>query len=262
MGAMLGLVCTVRLRDAPTTGRRTWWLVLAAWGIGGTSIWTMHFMAMLGFRVSGTQIRYDIGLTVASAVLAIVFVAIGLFIVGLGRPTAVKIVTGGVLTGLGVAAMHYTGMAAMRLNGRIEYDPLLVGVSVGIAIAAATVALWMAVRVRRPAVIVVSALVMGLAVNGMHFTGMFSMSAHLHGTPSRLGGVTAATLIVPIVFAVIVVAVGLAYALVAASTDEDRAGLAFLEAQIADRDTAAAPAPTPARTGLRVTDAGRFNRPR
>lgn len=258
IGAMLGLVCTVRLRDAPTTGRRVWWLVLAAWGIGGTSIWTMHFMAMLGFRVSGTQIRYDLGLTVASAVLAIVFVAIGLFIVGLGRPSIVKILSGGVLTGLGVAAMHYTGMAAMQLNGRIDYDPVLVGVSVGIAIAAATVALWMAVGVRRPLMIVLSALVMGLAVNGMHFTGMFSMSAHLHSTPSRLEGVTGATLIVPIVLAVIVVAFALAYALVAASTDEDRAGLAFLEAQVADRNVA----PAPVNTGPRVTDAGRFNRPR
>lgn len=258
LGAALGLICTVRLRQAANTRQRVWWLVLASWGIGGTSIWTMHFMAMVGFRVSGSRLRYDIGLTLASAVLAIVFVGVGLFIVGLGRPTLVKIFSGGLLTGLGVAAMHYTGMAAMRVEGQIKYDPTVVGLSVGIAIVAATAALWMAVTVRRRVAILAAAGVMGIAVNGMHFTGMSAMSVHLHSTPVGVTGVTANTLLVPIVLAVIVVAVGLAYALVTAPTEEDRAGVAFLEARAAEQAAAAA-APPPA---TRMTKTDRFIRPR
>ena len=117
LGSLLGLTCAVRLRSSQSTGGRIWWLTLAAVAIGGTGIWTMHFVAMLGFSVVGTPIRYDVGLTAASAIIAVVAVGLGLAIALLGSSGRnVRIVIGGVLAGLGVAAMHYTGMAAMRLR--------------------------------------------------------------------------------------------------------------------------------------------------
>ncbi|WP_345073559.1 MHYT domain-containing protein [Phytohabitans flavus] len=122
LGSLLGLTCAVRVREATTQAQRAWWLMLAAWAIGGTAIWSMHFMAMLGFSVVGQQIRYDVALTAASALIAVVVVGIGLFIAALGRPTIVKILLGGLFAGLGVAAMHYTGMAAMRVEAEIHYD--------------------------------------------------------------------------------------------------------------------------------------------
>ncbi|WP_326553677.1 MHYT domain-containing protein [Micromonospora sp. NBC_01813] len=255
LGSFLGLICAVRVRESTTPGRRTWWLVLAAFAIGGTAIWTMHFMAMLGFAVAGTQIRYDIGVTIASAVLAIVAVAIGLFLVGFGRPSLLKILSGGVLTGLGVAAMHYTGMAAMRLHGDIGYDAGRVALSILIAVVAATVALWLAVTVRRPLAMTGSALLMGVAVNGMHFTGMTAMSVHLHEPTGLLSGATAATLLVPIGVAVLLVVIGLVYAVLSAPTEEDRAAAAYLDARIAQRTAAPPAAParangfTPMRSG-------------
>src|SRR3954451_12649199 len=85
LGSMLGLTCAVRLRAATTAGGRTWWLVLAALSLGGTAIWSMHFVAMMGFSVVGTPIRYDVGLTVASAIIAVLAVGIGLSIALLGR---------------------------------------------------------------------------------------------------------------------------------------------------------------------------------
>ena len=57
LGSYLGLVCAVRLRTAHSTGWRVWWLSLAAVAIGGTGIWTMHFVAMLGFSVVGMPIQ-------------------------------------------------------------------------------------------------------------------------------------------------------------------------------------------------------------
>ncbi|MCX4472408.1 signal protein [Micromonospora sp. NBC_01655] len=254
LGSFLGLVCAGRIRTAGTAGQRAWWGTLAAWAIGGTAIWSMHFMAMLGFAVDGTRIRYDVPITVASALIAVVAVGIGLAIVGTGRLSVLRVVAGGLFTGAGVAAMHYTGMAAMRLNGSLGYDGVRVALSVLIAVVAATVALWLAVTVRRALAIAASALVMGVAVNGMHFTGMSALSVHLHEQRGEVTGAGFSTLLVPIVLAVILVVVGLVYALLAAPTDEDRAGAAYLDARRGPAGAVpvaeAQPAPDP--VGLRA----------
>jgi NO-binding membrane sensor protein with MHYT domain len=234
LGSLLGLICAIRLRSAPSTGWRVWWLSLAAVAIGGTGIWTMHFVAMLGFSVVGLPIRYDVGLTAASALIAVVTVGLGLVIALLGSShRRVRILIGGLLAGLGVAAMHYTGMAAMHLDGQIDYGPGRVALSVAIAVVAATVALWLALTVKRPALIVLAALIMGVAVNGMHFTGMSAMSVHPDGSAVLPSGATGTTLLVPIGLAVLFGILGLLYALMAAPTEEDRAGAAYLEARLA-----------------------------
>jgi NO-binding membrane sensor protein with MHYT domain len=234
LGSLLGLICAVRVREAPTRGQRVRWLTLAALAIGGTGIWVMHFMAMLGFGVEGSAIRYDVPTTALSAVVAVTVVGIGLLIVGLGRAAPWKIVVGGTFAGLGVNAMHFIGMAAMRLDGTIRYDRRLVGASILIAVVAATVALWLSVTVRTGPAIFGSALVMGVAVCGMHYTAMSAMSVHRHQAV-KLSGATAETLIGPIVLAVLFVVVGLVYTLVATPTEEDRAAAAFLDARLKGR---------------------------
>lgn len=230
LGSVLALTCAVRAREATTTGRRARWIAGASLALGGTAIWTMHFMAMLGFAVEGATIRYGVLPTVISAVLAIVSVGIGLSLVGFGRAGFVRILGGGLFTGIGVAAMHYTGMYGMRLNGTIDYDLVPVVVSVLIAVVAAIVALWLSVRVRGGWAIAGSALIMGVAVNGMHYTGMTAMHVRLDDEPVG-DGVTAGTLLVPIVVAVVIGVVGLVYAMLSVPSDDDRAGLAYLEAR-------------------------------
>lgn len=229
LGSLLGLICAVRLRQAPTAGWRAWWLTMAALAIGGTGIWTMHFVAMMGFSVVGLPIRYDVGLTAASAGLAIGAVGIGLFIVMRGtKAKTVRVIVGGLFAGLGVAAMHFTGMYAMHLDGTITYLPSRVIAAVIIAVVAATVALWLTVTVQKPSAIAASALVMGIAVNGMHFTGMSAMSVRPTDPSATLTGATGANLLIPIGLLVIFGVLGLAYTLMAAPTDEDRAGAAYL----------------------------------
>ncbi len=229
LGSMLGLTCAVRFRSAAGRGERVWWLVLASLSIGGTAIWSMHFVAMMGFSVVGTPIRYDVGLTVASALIAVVAVGLGLAIALLGKGAQnLRILSGGVIAGLGVAAMHYTGMAAMELHGDVSYGMTMVGLSIGIAVVAAAVALWLAVTVRRPLIIFAAALVMGIAVNGMHFTGMTAMSVSSSDLNTDLPGATAGGMLVPIGLTVVFGIIGLAYALMSAPTDEDRAAAAYL----------------------------------
>lgn len=202
----------------------------------------MHFMAMLGFTVSGARIRYDVPLTVASAVTAILVVAIGLFIAGFSRrpqlaPHPFRIVLGGLFAGLGVAAMHYTGMFAMRMDGEVDYDPGLVAASVVIAVVAATVALWFTVTLNHRMVIFGAALLMGVAVCGMHYTGMAAMSVRL-GPPSlEVAGASAVSLLVPIGMLVLLVIGILLFAIGATPSDDDFAGRAYVEARQAQRDS-------------------------
>jgi NO-binding membrane sensor protein with MHYT domain len=205
-------------------GRRARWLLLAAWAIGGTGIWVMHFMAMMGFSVPGQTIKYDIPVTVASWITAIVVVGIGLFIVGYGKPSAIKVIAAGVFMGVGVAAMHYTGMSAMRTSAHVTYDPNYVAASVAIAVVAATVALWFTVTLRRGVMIAIAALIMGVAVNGMHFTGMYALRL-TPGEPKALVGILPIAFVAPIVIFVIAVIVVLFAALINRSgtdgTDDD-----------------------------------------
>jgi NO-binding membrane sensor protein with MHYT domain len=141
----------------------------------------MHFIAMIGFQVEEARIGYDAGLTVLSLVIAVVVVGIGVFIVGYRGAGVAALRLAGTVTGLGVAAMHYLGMAAMHLDGSIRYDPFTVALSVLIAVVAATAALWAAVSIRRFVTSLGASLVMGVAVSGMHYTGMAAVSVHVHG---------------------------------------------------------------------------------
>lgn len=196
VGSALGLRCTVRALAAGGRSKRNW-LISASIAIGA-GIWTMHFIAMLGYTVDGTAIRYDIPLTLLSLLVAIAVVGAGVFTAGFGKSRVRSILFGGVGTGLGVAAMHYIGMAAVQLNGTISYDPAVVTVSVVIAIAAASAALWAALSVRGPAVAAVAALVMGLAVSSMHYTGMAAVTVDVHASNAPLPGASATAFILPL----------------------------------------------------------------
>ncbi|MDQ0913235.1 MHYT domain-containing protein [Streptomyces canus] len=183
LGGALGLRCIVRT----LLSNQSWkagWLALGAASIG-CGIWTMHFIAMIGFQVVETRIRYNTGLTVLSLAVAIVVVGIGVFIVGCRGASTLNLSFAGVITGLGVAAMHYLGMAALHLNGTIRYDATTVALSVVIAIVAATAALWAAVTIRGFTTSLGASLIMGVAVTGMHYTGMSAVSVHVH---NRTGG--------------------------------------------------------------------------
>ncbi|WP_344401613.1 MHYT domain-containing protein, partial [Promicromonospora sukumoe] len=146
-GAATGLACTSRARAA-SGGARAAWLVFGAVALGGTGIWVMHFVAMLGFSASGVTIRYNIPETLLSAAIAIVVVGAGLFITELGKRKLPAMLVGGALAGAGVAAMHYMGMEAMEMSAQIVYNPVYVIASVVIAIVAATAALWCTVHIR------------------------------------------------------------------------------------------------------------------
>ncbi|NKZ08129.1 MHYT domain-containing protein [Actinomadura latina] len=230
VGSLLGLMCTARARASSGRSRASW-LGLAALAIGGTGIWVMHFIAMLGFSVPHAEIRYDVPLTLLSCLIAIAVVAIGLFLVGFAGAGTPLIITGGLLTGAGVASMHYMGMAAMNMSADVGYQPALVTLSVVIALVAATAALWFALKVRGMWATAGAALIMGVAVTGMHYTGMAAMRVHLHARDAAPTGAKAVDFILPLVGGVGAVATILLIVIaMAPSEDEMR-----IEAELQER---------------------------
>ena len=188
VGCFLGLRCTTRAR-AHRGAARARWLTLAALSIGTTGIWVMHFIAMLGFAIPGEPIRYNVPMTILSMVIAVVVVGIGVFIVGFSRRAGNgPLLLGGTIIGFGVASMHYIGMGAVRVRASLSYNPGLVVASVVIAVIAGTAALWMALRLDSVWSTFIASLIAGVAVNGMHYTGMAAVHAR-----AAVPGVVAST---------------------------------------------------------------------
>jgi NO-binding membrane sensor protein with MHYT domain len=195
LGGALGLRCTTRSMLVSRSWRPGW-LALGSAAIG-SGIWTMHFVAMMGFTVEQAPVHYDRAITFASLGVAIVMVGIGVFIVGYRGATGTPLMTGGAVTGLGIASMHYLGMAGMRLNGQLEYNTVTVAISVVIAVVATTAALWAAGQVRGFMWSVGASLIMGLAVTGMHYTGMAALSVQVHHSSAPVAGESPASLLAP-----------------------------------------------------------------
>jgi NO-binding membrane sensor protein with MHYT domain len=253
LGAFLGLRCTSRAR-ASTGRERLRWLLLAALSIGTTGIWVMHFIAMLGYTVPGQVIHYNVLITIASMVIAVVVVGIGLLIVGFGAQTWRTLILAGAFTGLGVAAMHYTGMAAVRLSGRMTFSPVLFALSVLIAIVAATAALWAGLNLSGLHATLGASLIMGVAVSGMHYTGMAALhmwpEARGGGMNMAGGGATAESFLLPLLIGISVLAfIMTATIALSPSGDEMRADAALMERIEAARDAGYPVASVPVNLG-------------
>ncbi|MEU6561401.1 MHYT domain-containing protein [Nocardia nova] len=214
IGSVLALRCATHAKASRWPGG---WLIAAAISLGGAGIWVMHFTAMLGFSIHGASIRYDVPMTLVSAAIAVIVVWAGLSIVVRGHREVIALPLGGMITGFGVAAMHYLGMYAMHSGAHIEYSTGLVALSLVIAVVAATAALWFVLHVRGLTATLGAAAIMGIAVCGMHYTGMASMTAHrMGGMSDEPSGVDSVQLLTPLIMVVtlvtmmLIVLVGLA----------------------------------------------------
>ncbi|TQV72508.1 MHYT domain-containing protein [Denitrobaculum tricleocarpae] len=146
--------------------------ILAASAVAiGVSIWSMHFIGMLALQLP-ISINYDILTTLISALVSILMTGVGLALVSYGRVTPLKLAAAGIAMGGGISTMHYVGMSAVRANCTIAYTPWLVIASVLIGVLASTLALYLASRDKKRWQVVCAAVVMGLAMAGMHYVAM------------------------------------------------------------------------------------------
>jgi diguanylate cyclase (GGDEF)-like protein len=164
-------------RVARTQGTLTrLWLVGGAVAMG-SGIWSMHFIGMLAFSLP-IALAYDIPTTVASLFIAIITSALALAIANRPRISIFHLSLGALLLGGGISAMHYVGMAAIQITPMITYELGLLVLSIIIAVVASFVGLWLFFRLRKGSSWIMrlarigAAFVMGLAISGMHYTGM------------------------------------------------------------------------------------------
>lgn len=178
-----------RVTVARERNRVTSWLICGSTAMG-IGIWSMHFVGMLAFRMS-IVVAYDVPLVLTSALIAIAAAFLALFTVSRTELPARRLVTAGLIMGVAIAGMHYTGMAAMRMPAEIHYQALPFWLSIGIAVSASCVALRLAFRYREDETFAgrcyrgASAIVMGVAIAGMHYTGM--SAAHFTATSRVIG---------------------------------------------------------------------------
>jgi NO-binding membrane sensor protein with MHYT domain len=174
-------------RVAAARGRaRRMWLAAAAITMGG-GIWSMHFVAMLAFTLP-TPMSYDIGLTALSLVVAMFVTGGGFYVISRQSGSPLRLVLSGIFMGIGIVAMHYTGMAAMREHVALGYERIFVALSLIIAIVASTAALWLAFRTTDLGQKLIAAVVMGLAISGMHYTAMGGTTFAAHGPAPEAHG--------------------------------------------------------------------------
>ncbi len=178
-GSYTGLQLVSGIRQGETKGTLRW-IIAASLALGGGAIWAMHFIGMLAYDM-GMPMAYDTAITLFSLLVAVFVVGVGLYIVAGHQDSMARLLLAGFITGLGVSSMHYIGMEAMIMAADMTYDTLLLVVSIIIGIVAATAALWLAFNLTGNLQKLGAAFVMGIAVCGMHYTGMAAMTmTHNH----------------------------------------------------------------------------------
>lgn len=144
----------------------------------GIGIWSMHFTGMLAFEMPGMEMAYDLPLMILSIVVAILGSALALYVISRPKVTFDSIAISGVMMAVAIAGMHYIGMYSMRMQARIEWNYYLVALSILIALVASFAALKILISLRnkpdRVMQMSLASVLMGVAISGMHYTGMLA----------------------------------------------------------------------------------------
>lgn len=173
---------TSKISDSNGNKSKFFWLFGGAM-VMGTGIWSMHFVGMLAMHMN-MNVRYDVFLTIMSMLVSVVSSFIAFYITMPKNINWFKIAIGGFIMGSGIVTMHYTGMEAMVMHAEISYAPGIWVLSAIIALVASYAALLLFLRFRNhPQSSFLkwgSAVVMGFAVCGMHYTGMKAARFEAH----------------------------------------------------------------------------------
>lgn len=157
--------------------KKALWLSAGALAMG-MGIWSMHFVGMLAFEMPGMVMAYDVPLMVLSVVVAIAASALAFYITSRREVPIRFLIYSGLAMAVAISGMHYIGMYSMRMEATIQWNYFLVFISVVIALVASLGAQWMLIRMRQRAApfseVLAASVVMGFAVSGMHYTGMYA----------------------------------------------------------------------------------------
>jgi NO-binding membrane sensor protein with MHYT domain/CheY-like chemotaxis protein len=231
LGAWTALDIFRRVRAHVGSLRLAW---LAATAVAmGLSIWSMHFIAMLGFN-PGAEVRYDVGRTILSLLLAIATTAFAFFFARGGGPR--REIMGGVVMGAGICTMHYVGMSAVITSVTLTYAPAYVVLAFLVAVSAATSALFVARTETTAFQRILAAAVLAFAIVGMHYTAMYGVHV-LRGSvlKNESGGVDSLVLAVAVAAGTLFI---LLLALIAAVSEQARESVAVAVAEKTEAEAA------------------------
>jgi diguanylate cyclase len=248
-GAYVGLSLAVQVRESAGLRRR---LLLAAAAVSlAVAIWAMHFVAMLAVRLP-FAIDYLVFPTLLSFLVCVIVVGVAVFAVSAGRLSATRLAASAIFMGGGISVMHYIGMSALKASAYCSHRPSMVVASVAVGIAASGLALWLASSRGRQPPLLLSAVALGTAIAGMHYTAMGGLTLLPMPAPPAGATVLSSDLLAIVVAIVAFIVSGIfLLALVPERThraDVDpaeeaggRAGTPAVEAAFAALDGAAAP---------------------
>ena len=185
-GSFAALQLVTAIPAAATRAQRHAAIALSGVALGTGAIWAMHFVGMLALKTD-MQMAYDVWGTFLSLLIAIAACIIGMAICGSGRFNMDRLLPASVFMGGGVAGMHYCGMASMLMPAEVSYNLNIILISIIIAVVASFAALWMAFNMQGILRKLASAMVMALAVCGMHYTGMAAASYRMTGIVPEAG---------------------------------------------------------------------------
>lgn len=183
--SLVALETVPRINNASDRSSAQLWII--AFGLGlGTGIWSMHFIAMQAWHLP-IPVHYDITLTLSSLLLAATVSAIAITPLQGGKKlTWPRLLLMSVIMGAGIAGMHYSGMAAMRMNASMHYQPVIITISIMIAVCVSGAALMIANRLRQTRIFgqagikIAAATLMGLAIASMHYTAMIGVQINAY----------------------------------------------------------------------------------
>lgn len=189
------------------------WLVLASLAMG-LGIWAMHFIGMSAFMLP-VHMEYDVMMTIVSMLPAIIASFLAFLIANSKKRNVFTYLVSGLFMGIGIASMHYIGMYAMKMDASYYYDPFLFALSITIAIVVSFAALYVLSFIKKfmanGFIKWITAILMGIAITSMHYTGMFAMrfyvvGEHLHVEHMEIMNVSG-------IITIVTIGIGLLFAL-------------------------------------------------
>lgn len=202
IGSYLTMRLLARSLRSSTAAEKLVWICLSGI-VGGGAIWTTHFLAMLGY-LPGEGAGYTPGLTLLSLLIAVASCAVGLGIAAFSQ-RSVLAEGGGAVLGLGIAAMHYTGMAAFQVPGYVVWNETYVLASVGLGVLFGALATNRIIRPLTRFCRYGGTAAFALAIITTHFTGMAALQLFLEPGIGLSSSAAAPALLGPSVLGVMLV---------------------------------------------------------
>ncbi len=238
LGGYTGFSLAARVRGAPGLTRRL--LLGGATVFIAVSIWTMHFIGMLAAPLPQAA-GYLVLPTIVSFLICALVVGVSLFFVSVGEPSEGRVVASALLLGAGIVSMHYVGIHGLAGDFAIEHDSVMVAFAALIAVGTAYGGLRILIARHDGRRLALSAVAVGLAVSGMHYTAMYGMRlqplASLDGADP--GGLVASTDVLALIVALLCFVIAAGFLLLLVPEPRQRGVHAFAPAGFSDAAFAA-----------------------